>query len=114
MKMATPESSPSSMRLKTLLAKAKCGSTLVFLSMKNSAVTNKKQVGWICILRKHNDVSQLDRLLFQGVFGTGNWSLATSVRRKKHFPQQAMYLPTKERLLPENVFCMIICVHEHL
>ena len=32
------------MRLKILIVKAKCGSTLVFLSMKNSAVTNKKQV----------------------------------------------------------------------
>ena len=43
-KMAMLESSPSSVRLKTLLAKAKCGSTLVFLSMKNSTVTDKKQV----------------------------------------------------------------------
>ena len=43
-KMAMLESSPSSVRLKTLLAKAKCGSTLVFLLIKNGAVTDKKQV----------------------------------------------------------------------
>ena len=45
--MTTLECSPFSMRLKTLLVKAKCGSTLAFL--KNGAVTNKKQVVcWIC------------------------------------------------------------------
>ena len=46
--LATLESSSSSVRLKTLLAKAKCGSTSVPVD-ENGAVTNKKQVvGQIC------------------------------------------------------------------